>query len=128
MVRKVVAMAAERVGIVREEVDKIELAIDEACSNAVLHAHPGNSLGQIRIKVDITESRFTVQIRDGGKRFPFEEQGNFDLDDKNKKMEPGGLGIYIIKHFMDEVRYSYTEEHGNEITMSKLRVVRTVCE
>jgi serine/threonine-protein kinase RsbW len=122
MVRRVVAMAAERVGFVPEEVDMIELAIDEACSNAVLYACDED--GQLDIIVEITDQRFTIIMRDhGGERFDFEGEGNFEVEEKLQGTQHGGLGIYIIKNFMDEVTYEYSQEYGNVILMAKLRPV-----
>lgn len=120
MVRKVVAMAAERVEFPPEEVDKIELAIDEACSNAVLYGD--EAAAELRISVAIDEERFVVVMQDStGDAFDFEGRGNFDLDEKLASVEHGGLGIYIIKNFMDEVRFEHSASHGNVLTMVKLR-------
>jgi serine/threonine-protein kinase RsbW len=121
MVRRVVAMAAERVGFEPTEVDMIELAIDEACSNAVIY---GTSVdGQLKISVEITDVRFTVVLSEDGPRFPFEDKGNFNVEEQLGASEHGGLGIYIIKRFMDEVSYTHSDECGNVITMTKLRSV-----
>ena len=116
-------MAAERVGFAPEEVDMIELAIDEACSNAVRYACEED--GQLDIIVEITDQRFTIIMRDhGGERFDFEGEGNFEVEDKLRSKKYGGLGIYIIKRFMDEVTYEYSTEYGNVILMAKLRGVQ----
>lgn len=120
MVRRVVAMAAERVGFDPEDVDKIELAIDEACSNAVLYG--GDGPGLLDVEVVVTPQRFAVTLRDDGEAFDFEGRGNFDLSERNRSVEYGGLGIYIIKNFMDEVSYRH-DERGNTLRMAKLRSV-----
>ncbi len=121
MVRRVVAMAAERIGFELTEVDMIELAIDEACSNAVIYGTAED--GQLKITVEITDERFTVVLCEDGPRFPFEEKGNFKVEEQLGSVDHGGLGIYIIKRFMDEVSYAHTKECGNVITMTKLRSV-----
>lgn len=121
MVRRVVAMAAERVGFATEEVDKIELAIDEACSNAVLYGAEDEA--QLAIEVEITEEQFMVTLRDHGPPFDFEGSGNFKVEERLESVEYGGLGIYIIKNFMDDVSYQHTPAHGNVIKMAKLRPI-----
>lgn len=121
LVRRVVAIAAERVGFEPEEVDKVELAVDEACSNAVLYGQ--DEAGQLHVVVEITEERFTIVLRENGPAFAFEEKGNFSVEDHYEQVDYGGLGIYIIKNFMDEVTYEHTDELGNVITMSKFRSV-----
>lgn len=123
MVRKVVAMAAERVGFPTAEVDLIELAVDEACSNAVIHGSDQGCPANMKLEVDITLAKFMIILRDGGPRYDFEDKGNFQVEDQLQAKEHGGLGIYIIKNFMDEVQYEYTEQDGSVITMVKLRPV-----
>lgn len=122
MVRKVVAAAAERSGFGPSDVDMIELAIDEACSNAVLHGGPG-SPDSIGVEVEITEGAFVMTLVDGGPPYAFEECGNFVLADKLAEDGHGGLGIYIMKTFMDEVSYRYTPAQGSVLRLSKLRAL-----
>lgn len=123
LVRKVVADMALRAGFAVEDVDKIELAIDEACSNAIIYQVDPTGLGrfaELDVEIRIELPRFTVVLRDRGDPYPFEEQGNFDLEDHLRRLEPGGLGIYIIKNFMDEVVYEHNARDGNVLTMTKL--------
>lgn len=120
MVRKVVAMAAARVGFPREQVDLIELAVDEACSNAILYA-AADSPSDLTLEVDISEAEFKIVLNDGGPCYDFAAKGNFKVEDQLSAKESGGLGIYIMKNFMDEVRYEHSEATGSVITMTKLR-------
>lgn len=125
LLRRVVSDVAMRAGFRGEALDKIELAVDEACSNAMIYQVDDDGLSrceQIEIEVTIDHPRFVVVLRDRGQQYPFEEQGNFDLEDHLRRMEPGGLGIYIIKNFMDEVVYEHTSRHGNVLTMVKFLV------
>ena len=57
-------------------------------------------------------------MQDRGAPYPFEDRGNFDLEDELRRHEPGGLRI-IIKNFMDEVAYQHTARDGNTLTMVK---------
>jgi anti-sigma regulatory factor (Ser/Thr protein kinase) len=36
-----------------------------------------------------------------------------------KKRPLGGLGVYFIRHFCDEVRYRLTSQGDNELTLVK---------
>lgn len=119
LVRKVVATSAREVGFGPDEVDKIELAIDEAVSNAILYAEPEQPR-QIVVQVQPGPSRFVVVLKDGGPPFPFEEKGRIVLEQQLRTPERGGLGIYIIRQFMDEVAYEYSAAEGNVITMTKV--------
>ena len=55
--------------------------------------------------------------------FPFERSGALDLDAYLAERQPGGLGVYIIKRFMDEVEYRHRPEVGNELRMRKYLIV-----
>ncbi len=122
IVRRVVADAALRAGFDGEDVAKIELAVDEACSNAIMYQvdHEGSARFQeLAVEIMIERPRFAVTLQDRGAPYAFEECGNFDLEDQLRRLEPGGLGIYIIKNFMDEVAYHHSARDGNTLTMVK---------
>ncbi len=119
LVRKVVATSAREVGFGPDEVDKIELAVDEAVSNAILYAEPERPR-QIVVQVQPGPGRFVVVLKDGGPPFPFEEKGRVVLEQQLRTEDRGGLGIYIIRQFMDAVEYEYSAADGNVITMTKV--------
>jgi serine/threonine-protein kinase RsbW len=122
ILRRVVQDAGLRAGFRGETLDKIELAVDEACSNAMIYQVSAEGRGRfdtLDLEVYLDGPRFVVVLRDQGDRYPFDEQGNFDLEDHLRHMEPGGLGIYIIKNFMDEVIYEHSPRGGNVLTMVK---------
>jgi anti-sigma regulatory factor (Ser/Thr protein kinase) len=124
LVRKVVATAARGAGFTAEDVDKIELAVDEACSNAILYAEPPEPR-DIVVELHPDPGRFVIVLKDGGPPFAFEEKGRFAVEQQLRAPERGGLGIYIIRQFMDEVAYAYSPEDGNVITMTKVLPART---
>jgi len=119
LIRKAVATAALQIGFEREEVDLIELAVDEAASNAVLYACEA-SPQTIEVEVQIAPETITVILVDGNPRYGFDER-EVQLEDQLDSEERGGLGIYIIKRFMDEVRYDCSPEQGSRIVMTKRR-------
>jgi anti-sigma regulatory factor (Ser/Thr protein kinase) len=124
IVRKLIADLGARAGFRGEDLDKIELAVDEACSNAMIYQVDPKGLArfdELKLEITIERSRFVVVLSDQGDRYEFDEQGNFDLEDHLRRMEPGGLGIYIIKNFMDEVAYEHSVRSGNVLTMVKYR-------
>lgn len=119
LVRRVVSTTARELGFADEEIDKIELAVDEACSNAILYAEPAEPR-QIVVDIDPGPERLVITLKDGGPPFEFEEKGKIVLEDQLRTTERGGLGIFIIRQFMDDVRYDYSPEDGNVITMTKV--------
>jgi serine/threonine-protein kinase RsbW len=117
LIRKAVATAALQVGFPAAEVDLIELAVDEASSNAVLYACD-ESPPTIEVEVHVSAEAFTIVLEDGNPHYGF-DQREVDLDRQLESEDRGGLGIYIIKRFMDEVRYECDAERGSRIVMIK---------
>jgi anti-sigma regulatory factor (Ser/Thr protein kinase) len=133
LVRHAVTDLARRAGFLPAAVAEIEMAVDEACSNAVRHARGGRPLegpagpapmGSAfydAISVDAVgdPAGITVTIADGGEPFPFDRVGVEDLESYLATRQAGGLGVYIIRRFMDEVEYRHEPERGNELRMRK---------
>jgi anti-sigma regulatory factor (Ser/Thr protein kinase) len=96
----------------------VETAVDEASTNVIKHAYGGNG-GFFEISCDVQGNDIVISIRDRGT--PFDPgsvpQPDVDADLENRKI--GGLGIYIMKKMMDEVKYSFDVEQGNKLEMRK---------
>jgi serine/threonine-protein kinase RsbW len=117
LVRQSVVVLARRVGFSSAATGEIEMAVDEAASNAIRHAR---GVGAISLEAVGDGSGLTVTVVDGGQPFSFDRCGAGDVDAYHaQKTVPGGLGVFIIKRFMDEVSYTHTPETGNELRMRK---------
>ena len=76
-------------------------AFVEAFNNAVIHAYEGHALGPIEVAMSVDPRVLQVEIRDAGQTFVPDEVPEPDLD----ALPEGGLGLFIIRNFMDHVRY-----------------------
>lgn len=96
----------------------LETAVDEASTNVIKYAYGGRG-GFFEISCDIQGKDIVISIKDRGK--PFDPgsvpQPDVNTDLENRKI--GGLGIYIMKKMMDEVKYSFDVKHGNRLEMRK---------
>ncbi len=120
LVREAAVQVARRSGLPGEVIDKVELAVDEAVSNAMLHGRPpGAHRDEIEIRIRLDVERLSITLSEHGDPFAFEVYGNFNLEEHLETFDSGGLGIFIIKSFMDEVCYRHHPAHGNELTMTK---------
>ena len=121
LIRKAVVEVARRAGFSVSATAEIEMAVDEACSNAIRHSGGGSSGPSDSIAFDavIDEAGIVVTVADGGAPFPFDKLGTADIESYLSGREVGGLGVYIIKRFMDEVHYCHRPEVGNELRMRK---------
>lgn len=101
------------------EMNKVVLAVDEAVTNIMEHAYGENTDGTIDIEVEADDRRFRVLIRDSGKSFNPGAVGEVDIEDHVKKGSKTGLGIFLMRQIMDEVKYSFREGIQNELVLVK---------
>jgi anti-sigma regulatory factor (Ser/Thr protein kinase) len=105
----------QRLEFAREAIDRMVLAVDEACSNVIRHAY-GNRPGErIVLTFLVGSDRLEIQIRDFGSQADPAGFKSRDLSD----IRPGGLGIHFIRSAMDEVRYELPESGGTLLRMVK---------
>jgi serine/threonine-protein kinase RsbW len=123
-IRGFAAQAARDAGMQQSEIDAIELAVDEACSNIVEHAYRGRRSGEIECTCDASAEGLTIILRDHGKPFDVSKVPIPDTDADLKDRRVGGLGIFIMRKLMDEVRFEAFGKSGNVLTMFKRRGVK----
>lgn len=125
-IRAIIVDLARKVGFSEDEVAKIEMAVDEACSNVVEHAYATDKEWcwqhrdpEIRLDIRTEDGRLVIQINDHGQRFDFANYCPVDIEHRLKQMKPGGFGIFIMRNFMDEVQYSSSNQTGNTLRLVK---------
>jgi len=120
-IRQFAGQAASDLGMAEPEVYAVELAVDEACSNMIEYAYRGIDGGDIECTCDPQDDKLTIILRDHGKPFDVSKvpPPDFSTDLKNRRV--GGLGIYLMRHYMDEVRFEQLGKSGNLVTLVKLR-------
>lgn len=102
-------------GFGRKDARRIILAVDEACSNIIKHAYEGDHTKTITMTVADAADRFTVRLRDYGKKTDPAKIAPRDLSD----IRPGGLGTLFIGAAFDAVTYDTNQEQGTLLTLEK---------
>ena len=100
----------------------LNLALEEAVSNVMLYAYPGQNDGKViveyvRSRGDDEES-IIFTITDTGVPFDPTKQKEADITLSAEERAIGGLGIHLVKKLMDEVVY-HREETRNVLTLIK---------
>jgi serine/threonine-protein kinase RsbW len=85
----------------REFDDHVVSAFGEAFNNVVLHAYQGRAPGDIELEIDPDAHGIAIRILDFGASFDVTDVPTPDLDSLPER----GMGIYIMRSFMDEVTY-----------------------
>ncbi|MCC6546683.1 ATP-binding protein [Candidatus Sumerlaeota bacterium] len=135
VMRAFVSSVAGQMGFDDEACDQIEMAVDEACANVVRHAykHLGVSPDlpdcdrkdelladcDFRMRVAFSEEVLEITITDHGIGVDKTPPGASSVAEYESRGGHGGLGVFIIRNFMDEASFESQPEGGTKLVMRK---------
>lgn len=119
LIREFTKTAAHSCGFTDETIDKIALAVDEACTNVIKHAYKYSPDGDIIVNIKINKDKMTVSITDHGSNFDPSQVPDPDIKKYYRQHKIGGLGIYLMKKLMDEVNFSSSAGDKNQVVLTK---------
>jgi anti-sigma regulatory factor (Ser/Thr protein kinase) len=122
LVRFMVERLTQRLEFQQDQIDRMVLAVDEACTNIIRHAYGGSPNERIILTFIVEENQIELRIRDFGIPANPESFKPRDLS----AVQPGGLGMHFIRSAMDQVRYESPPDGGTLLTMLKFRDRREV--
>ncbi len=109
----------QSMGCSRRALTQIDVALDELFSNVCRYAYPGD-VGSVTIHVKELpeENAVSITLEDAG--MPFDPLSRKDPDITLGLHERGigGLGIFMVKKTMNDVRYEY-RDGLNVLTVTK---------
>ena len=97
---------------------QMNLAIEEAVVNVMEYAYPAGTKGEVRIEAQTNDTYVEFIISDDGKPFNPTEKGDVDTTLSAEERSIGGLGIMLVKHYMDDTKYKYVDGQ-NVLTLRK---------
>ena len=118
-IRDFISSAALNAGFTKDAIDNIILAVDEACTNIIKHAYKYFPDGEIVLTLKMAKDLFTIEIIDYGNSFEPGLIPNPDLKKYLDQRRVGGLGMYLMKTLMDEVKYKTVPGKFNQVSLSK---------
>jgi len=93
-------------GVTDVVMNEIVLAIDEMCSNLMIHAHHCNPDHMLELHIRVPKkTELIFEIVDDGNVFDINNFMEPDLDNLVQEKRKGGLGIRLVKSIMDTVEY-----------------------
>ncbi|HLJ86287.1 MAG TPA: ATP-binding protein [Candidatus Angelobacter sp.] len=103
-------------GFGEDDQHHIAMAVREAAVNAVLHGNAYDPKKKFIVAYEITPESLVITITDQGKGL--DPQSVPDPLAPENLMKQSGRGIFLIRSFMDEVKFRNLEP-GTEITLVK---------
>ena len=84
---------------------KMNLAIEEAVVNVMEYAYPRGTHGDITVEAQANDVRLKFTIIDSGTHFDPTAQAEVDTTLSAEDRPIGGLGIHIVRQYMDSINY-----------------------
>jgi anti-sigma regulatory factor (Ser/Thr protein kinase) len=118
-VRDFIAERAKKTGADTNTVNQIVMSVDEACTNVIKYTHKYNDSKKIKIEVLHSEKQFKVRITYKGFEFDPNDVDKPNMEEYFAKCKVGGLGIPMMKKFMNKIEYKCSNPDINFLTLTK---------
>ena len=105
-VREFVSALARTHGFVEDDINKITIAVDEACTNIIKYGYAYAPDQSIDVDIIRNGNDFEIIISDNGKQFDANAIQSPDMKDYFAQYRRGGLGVYLMKRIMDTVEFN----------------------
>jgi serine/threonine-protein kinase RsbW len=120
--------AAGEAGFDAIQIGRIELAVDEACSNIIEHAYGSLASGDIDLELQVHPGvRIKIILIDTGRPFNPKAVPNYVPCTPLTEIETlkiGGLGLHLMRQTMDDICFEFGVPGAtgpfNRLTMMKL--------
>jgi len=105
-VRDFIRAALKKHGVPDLQISELVLALDEMCSNLMIHSHRCNAEELFEISIILKKGNPIVfEIIDDGSTFDINQFSEPDLGNLVHEKRKGGLGIRLVKSIMDKIEY-----------------------
>ncbi len=113
-----VGQAAAAAGLDETGKFHCQMAADEACTNIIEHAYGDEGIGDIEVVCTVEPGLCQIEVFDQGKPFDPAAVPEPLVGATLEELKPGGIGLYLMRQVMDEVRFEFGER-GNRLVMVK---------
>jgi serine/threonine-protein kinase RsbW len=113
IVRHLCTSAMARLGVEDSCIHDVAVAVTEACTNVLQHAHGEE---QYDVEIRVTEEEASIQVSDVGEGFDYESMRAVP---PSGHMDESGRGLWLMRALVDTLEFASTEEHGNVVRLVK---------
>jgi anti-sigma regulatory factor (Ser/Thr protein kinase) len=108
----------QALGLSKKTILTITLCIEECVANIISHGYHDNEEHWIEITLTSEDGKFIVCIEDDGVPYNPIKTARPDLTSPIEEKKIGGLGVHLMKHFMDNISYQ-RRSNRNVLVMTK---------
>jgi len=119
-IRKFINSKASSFGFTENEIEDIVISVDEACTNIIEHSDNSKPNFDLEISIILSKNKFIIKIVDYGESFEPDTLKDMDIELYHKQRRVGGLGVYLMKTLMDEVKYKSVKNKYNQVMLTKI--------
>ena len=126
-IRQSVMDLCARAGLSEFKAAQMEMATDEACASIIEHSYGGETDDTreprhpgLRLNLLHYSDRIVVEILDRGKGIEFKPDPTGEPREFVEGSNQRGLGLYIIRSFVDDVSYEPGTRAGNCLRLTKM--------
>ena len=109
---------AEKFSLPMDMVFSLNLVLEEAVTNVIMYAYPKEEHEFIYLSADIQDGSLVFVLTDSGKEFDPTLMPDADITLSAEDRQIGGLGIFLIRQIMNEVKYERID-NKNVLTLEK---------
>lgn len=117
IVNKVAEEFTEHAGLDEDDRNAVATAVIEAATNAIQHGNRNDATKKVRLQFVLSPDRLEVTVKDEGRGFDPAEVED-PLKPENMLRERG-RGIFIIRAFMDDVKFTASSRGGMTVRLVK---------
>ena len=96
----------------------LNLVLEEAVSNVILYGYPKEKQQEIVLTANKSDKNLIFVLSDTGKEFDPTQAPDADVTLSAEERQIGGLGIFLFRQIMDEVKYQRIDGK-NTLTLIK---------
>jgi len=120
--REQVALTGQQWKLPKKTVLQINLVLDELFTNIVSYGFDDTLDHSIVISMEYDGETMQITMTDDGHAFDINQADNPELDISPDKKDVGGLGIFMVRQYVDDI--SCERNKGKNITMLTKKISR----
>jgi serine/threonine-protein kinase RsbW len=109
---------AKDLGVSDERMNGLLLSVTEATTNAIIHGNKCNLDKKVYINVLVENNNIIIKVKDEGDGF--DPASVPDPTEPQNLLKDSGRGVYLMKVYMDDLKYNATPNGMETVLVLKL--------